>query len=145
MQCLRRKVPSLKFPCRPGLPEAERKVLRLWKHSGSSQRRRPQWEGSALCKPQAKCRRGGWTRCRRGRAGGWGPNPNPASPPCSQPLASQAQPCPPFSHSPSGFEMRTLGLRIAEWQQRHCLEQGSEGGWGRHCLCWPRTGLRTLK
>lgn len=49
-----------------------------------------------------------------GGQAGWGPNPN--RPPSSVPSHPPARPSPARpSSSPSGFEMRTLGLIIAEW------------------------------
>lgn len=85
-----------------------------------------------------------WTRCRRGRAGKVGPNPNgPSS--SSQPSACQAWPCCPSS-SLSGFKMRILGLIIAEWQQGQCLRLQPVAGLGSPIVsCWPATVFRTLK
>lgn len=110
-------------------PWGRQKSAETGKRSEPSQRRRPRWEGALGADLRAKCRRGGWTRCRRGRAGGWGPSPN--WPPSSIPSHPPARPGPARpSSSPSGFEMKTLGLIIAEWQQRQCLEPQPEGGWG---------------
>lgn len=65
----RQAVSSLWFPRGPGLPGAGGTALRVWKCSKPSQRRWPRWEAELSADLRAKCRRGSWTHCRRGRAG----------------------------------------------------------------------------